>query len=101
MVPFCTASLTEAGATATIALGVTGSTALFIAATDAVEIDINEFWVDTAPDANGVALPAALKDIIITDNIIGTVATQNVNGGSLRIDCFWYALSSDGNVVAS
>lgn len=101
MVPFCTGSLTEAAATATIALGVTGSTALFIAATDAVEIDVNEFWVDTGPDANGIAVPAELKDIVITDNIVGTVAAQNVNGGSLRIDCFWYALSSDGNVVAA
>jgi len=101
MVPFCTGSLTEAGATATIALGITGSTALFIAATNAVDIDINEFWVDTTPDANGIALPAELKDIVITDNIVGTVATQNVNGGSLRIDCFWYALSSDGQVAAA
>lgn len=99
MVPFCTGSLTEAGATATIALGVTGSTALFIAATDAVDIDANEFWVDTAPDANGIAVPAALKDIAITDNVIATVATQNVNGGALRIDLFWYPLSSNGLVV--
>ena len=99
MVPFCTGSLTEAAATATIALGVTGSTALFIAATTATEIDVNEFWVDTSPDANGIALPAALKDIVITDNIIATVATQNVNGGTLRITVLWYPISADGNVA--
>ena len=99
IVPFCTTLLTEAGATATLALGVTGSTTLFIAATNAVEIDANEFWVDTAPDANGVAVPAALKDIAITDNIIGTVGAQNVDSGVLRVDVWWRPLSGNGNVV--
>src|SRR3990167_4013531 len=70
---FCTTNLTEAAPTATLALGVTGSTALFVAATTATAIDANLFWVDTVPDANGGALPAACKDILITDNIIGTV----------------------------
>jgi hypothetical protein len=101
LIPFCTTLLTEAGATATLALGVTGSTSLFIAATNAVDIDANEFWVDTAPDPNGIALPAALKDIVITDNIIGTVAAQNVTAGVIRFDCIWRPLSPDGLVVAS
>ena len=101
LVPFCTTLLTEAIATATLALGVTGSTALFIAATTAVDIDANEFWVDTVPDANGIAVPAALKDIAITDNIIGTVATQAVNGGVIRLDCYWMALSDNGSLVAA
>jgi len=99
MVPFCTGSLTEAGASALMTLGVTGSTALFVASTGAVNIDVNMFWIDATPDANGVALDAKLKDIVITDNIIVTVAGQNVNGGTLRIDCYWYPLSSDGLVV--
>ncbi|MBI4496852.1 MAG: hypothetical protein HY689_02995 [Chloroflexi bacterium] len=101
IVPFCTVDLAEAAPTATIALGVTGAVELFIAATTAVDIDANEFWVDTAPDANGVALLAALKDIVITDNIIATVGAQNVNGGTLRIDVWWRPLSSDGKVVAA
>lgn len=99
LVPFCTTLLTQALATATLALGVTGSTSLFIAATTAIDIDANEFWIDTTPDANGIALPAALKDIIITDNIIGTVAAQAVDSGVLRFDCWWLPLSSDGLVA--
>ena len=99
MAPFCTTLLTEAGATATLALGVTGSTSLFIAATTATDIDANEFWVDTAPDANGIAVPAALKDIAITDNIIGTVAAQAVSTGAIRFNVWWMPLSSDGNVA--
>lgn len=99
LVAFCTVNLTEALATATLALGVTGSTTLFVAATSATTIDANEFWVDGTPIANGVAVPAALKDIAITDNIIGTVATQAVNGGAIRFDIWWRPLSGDGNVV--
>ena len=99
LVPFCTVLLTEAAPTATLALGVTGSTSLFVAATTGTAIDANEFWVDTAPDANGIALPAALKDIAITDNIIGTVAAQAVDSGAIRFDLLWVALSSDGLVA--
>ena len=101
LVPFCTTDLTEALATATLALGVTGATTLFIAATTATAIDAGEFWVDTAPDPNGIAIPAALKDIAITDNIVGTVAAQAVNGGVLRLDCYWMPLSADGSLVAA
>ena len=99
IVGFCTTNLTEAAPTATLALGVTGSTALFIAATTATGIDADLFWVSTTPTANGIAIPAAAKDIAITDNIIGTVATQAVNGGVLRVDVWWRPLSGDGSVV--
>ncbi len=96
---FCTTSLTEAMATATVALGVTGSIALFIAATNSVNIDASEFWVDTAPDANGVALPALCKDILITDNVIITPATQDTATGVLRIDCLWIPSASGATLV--
>jgi len=99
VVPFCTTLLD--GATATLALGVTGSTALFVAATTATEIDANEFWVDTAPDAYGIAIPAALKDIAITANIVGTVAVANITAGVLRLDVYWRPLSAGSKVVAA
>ena len=98
---FCTTSLTEAGATASITLGITGDTNLFIAATTAVDIDGSEFWISNAPAANGIALPAACKDILITDDILSAVASQNVNGGVLRIDCWWMPLSSGGSLVVA
>lgn len=99
IVAFCTEDLV--GATATLALGVTGSTALFIAATTGTDIDVNEFWVDAVPDANGVALPAALKDIAITDNIVGTVAVAAITDGTIRYDVYWRPLSSNGRIVAA
>ena len=99
LVPWCTVDLTEAAPTATLALGVTGSTSLFIAATTATVIDVGEFWIDTTSRPNGFALPAALQNIVITDNIIGTVAAQAVDSGAIRFDCHWIPLSADGNVA--
>ena len=99
LVPFCTTLLTEAVAGATLALGITGSTALFVAATNTVDIDANEYWVDTAPDANGVALPAAVRNgIAITDNIIVTPAVQNTNGGVIRFTLTYIPQSADAAV---
>jgi hypothetical protein len=100
LVPFCTVNLTSAGG-GNLALGITGSTSLFVAATVATAIDAGEFWVDTTPDPNGIALPAALKDIIITDNIIGTVDTGDVTAGAIRFDVLYQPLSTDGLVVAA
>jgi hypothetical protein len=101
LVPSCTVDLTEAAPTATLALGVTGSTALFVAATTGTAIDAGEFWMSTTPTANGLAIPAALKEIAITDNIIGTVAAQAVNGGAIRLDLWWRPLSANGLAVAA
>ena len=102
IVPFCTTLLGEAApGGATLALGVTVATTLLIAATTALDIDANEFWVDITPDPNGIAIPAALKEIAITDNIIGTVAVAAVNSGVIRFDLLWSPISADGLVAAA
>src|SRR3990170_8274811 len=108
LVPYTVLTLTEALATATIALGVTNLTALFIAATNAVNLVTGEFWSEATGGGTanaGVGLPAAgtsapqLKDVAVTSNIIATVGAQAVDGGSLRFDCYWRPLSSNGNLV--
>ena len=101
ILPRCTTTLV--GATATLALGVTANTALFIAATTATGIATNSIWVDTAPDANGVALPALMKDILINDDdeIVGTVAVANVTGGVLEIVVEYVPESSGSSIVAA
>lgn len=104
LTPYTVLTLTEALATATLALGVTGSTALFIAATNAVNLLTGEFWTEATGGGTantGIAIPAALKDIVITSNIVGTVGAQAINGGTLRFDLIWRPLSTDGNVVAA
>ena len=99
IVGWCVGTLGEAAPTATITLGITGSTSLFIAATNSTGLTTGLFWVSATPTANGIAVPAALKGIAITDNILSACATQNTNSGSLRIDCWWRPLSGDGLVV--
>lgn len=104
IVPYTVLTLTEALATATLALGVTNATALFIAATNAVNLTTGEFWTEATGGGTanaGIAIPAALKEIAITSNIVGTVGAQAINGGTLRFDVYWRPLSSDGNVVAA
>lgn len=97
IVGFCTENLVSAGG-GTLALGVTGDTDLFIAATTGTDIDADDIWIDAGPDPNGIALPAACKDVIITDNIIGTVATADITDGTIEFYVLWVPLSANGNV---
>ena len=100
IVPFCSTDLV--GTTATQVLGVTGNTNLFVLITTATDIDAGDFWVDATPtEVGGIALPAALKDIVITDNIVGTVATAAITAGVIRYDVYWMPLSSGSSVVAA
>ena len=99
LVPYCTVLL--AGATATLSLGVTGGVADFVAVTTATEIDADEFWTSTTPAANSIALPAALKEILITDDIIGDVLTAAITAGAIELTCYWWPLSTDGKVEAA
>ena len=103
LVPYVVGTLTQSGATPTLALGVTNSTGLFIAATIATTLATGEFWTEATGGGTanaGIAVPAALKDIAITSNIIGTVGgTSDINGGTLRLDVYWLPLSSNGLVA--
>src|SRR3990167_3179839 len=64
LLPTCTVNLGEAAPTATIALGVTGATSFFIAATTATDIDAGDIWTDATPtEVNALAAPAGFKDI--------------------------------------
>ena len=99
--PFCTVDLTEAAATATIALGIPASTAGIIAATTATAIDVNEFWLSTTP-ATAVDQAAAgiTRTWFLADTTINcTVATQNVNGGTLEFWLRYMPLSVGATVV--
>lgn len=106
MAGHCTEDLTESAPTATIALGVTGATAIFIAATNAVDLDNGEWWVDTGPDANGVLLPAAggggqpwlLSD---NDDVILTVAAADVDDGTVTFYCHWRPMSAGSSIVSA
>jgi hypothetical protein len=98
---FCTVDLTEAAPTATLALGVTGSTSLFIGATTATGIDVGEFWVSTTPTAIGIALPAGLQNMLINADIIGTVAAQAIPTGAIEMTVWYRPISLGATLVAA
>lgn len=95
---YCSENLVSAGA-GTVSLGVTSSVSLFIAVTTATDLDNGTIWVDATPDLYGVALPAACKDVVITQNILMDVLTAAISDGTVRIDVLWIPLSSDGLVA--
>ena len=83
----------------TLALGVTGSTAIFIAATTATTITTGSTWQTTTPNTTALAVPAALKEIVVSANIIGTVAVGTITGGTIQLECYWRPLTSTGLIA--
>ncbi len=90
---FCTDSLTEAGATASMSYGTAANTTLLTA--DATggptAIDVGEFWVDASPLAVET-LSATMQKAISEDTIL-TIGTQNVTGGTLVFDVLYIPLT--------
>ena len=99
LVPYCTVNLGESGATATITLGTASTTNLFIAATDSTTIDANEVWTATGPTTRSLAIPAALKDIAVNDNIVNACAVTNTNAGAIQYTLVYYPLSAGATAV--
>ncbi|GAG38313.1 unnamed protein product, partial [marine sediment metagenome] len=98
---FCTESLVESGATATISVGITGITAGLIALLNAVDIDIGEIWFDATPVDMEVLSSLGGAFIGGGEDIFATIAAADVDDGTLEFVCFWTPLSSDGLVVAA
>ncbi len=104
LVPKCTTNLVENGATVTMSLGITTGVALFIAATEPEDIDADDIWTAVAPTLSGIALPAALKDVVVAgdvNDILATIANDTITGGVLEFTLLWRPLSADGAVVAA
>jgi len=92
----CSGDLTSGGA-ATLEVGISGNTAVLLAQTTATGIDSGEFWIDTAA-ATIELLP---NPSLCQANIIQTIGTTTVTGGTLKYYCIWVPISEDGNVVAA
>lgn len=94
----CTTDL--AGASATLEVGTSATTAGLIAQTTATDIDEDEIWHDASPDAS-VEETSVLAERIVSDNVIQTVGTANITAGVITYTCLWYPLSEDGLVEAA
>lgn len=99
LVPYCTTNLAEAAPTATVTLGTTATTNLFIAATNSVDIDADDVWTAVAPTTRSLAIPAALRDIAVNNNIIMAAATQNTTAGVIDFTMVYYPLSAGAVAV--
>jgi hypothetical protein len=97
----CTENLTEAGATATVEVGIAGITAGLISQTNAVNIDNGEVWLDNSPAAMEVFSSIGGGFIAGGADIILTVGAQNVDDGTLDFYCFWTPLAAGSTVVAA
>jgi hypothetical protein len=94
----------DAGAgVASVSLGTTGNTTLFVAATTATSLTTTaRLWYSNAPSTNGIALPATMKDIAIKQNIVIAVTTtgaQLVDEGAIVLTVTWLPITSDGNLA--
>ncbi|RLG43308.1 MAG: hypothetical protein DRN81_06790, partial [Thermoproteota archaeon] len=96
----CTTSLV--GASATVEVGTTKSTAGIIAQTTGTDIDENELWHDASPDTDTeLATVAPAKFIVNGGDIIEKTGTANVTAGQIYYICLWRPLSSGSSVVAA
>lgn len=85
----------------TLALGVTGSTSLFIAATAVAQhATATPNWNTTTTTAGGGLLVAGSKEALIDSNIIATVATGGYLTGKIRFTVIYVPFSTDGKLVA-
>jgi hypothetical protein len=96
--------LTSTGATGTLAVGVTGNTGAFLAATtaDGTNFPTGSVWAgDTSPTVKSEVLTGTSLNWapINNTNIIATVATNSMSAGAITFYCEWRPLSANGLVV--
>lgn len=96
LLALCTSDLTSGGS-ATIEAGTSSSTACLANQVVATTIDNHEIW------HNGtLAVGGTVSNLhVVNENIIQTIGTTTITGGSLIYYCYWNPLSSDGNVVTA
>lgn len=96
----CTSTLTSGGVP-TMEVGISGATAVVLAQiADATTLATNELYLDATPTTQVEAMPSRLL-IGNGQDIIQTIGTATITGGTLIYYCVWAPISTDGNVVAA
>ena len=103
IIPYCSTNVGVDGGTgaASLQLGVTGATDVFVASTTATDIDAGEFWTTSTPTATTVALPSAMKGIVSNADIkfeVTSSGTQKVTSGVLQFLIVWRPVTSNGGL---
>ena len=102
---FCTETVVSTANTGTIALGVAGDTAFFIAATTmgAGSLAANDWWDFVATPVGAsfefVGSKSSVTAVALSQNVIITVATNAITDGTLVFDCFYIPLSAGASLA--
>lgn len=96
-------AITSTSGTTTLSIGTTEVVAEIIAATtiDNSDFIATDVWTDNDP--SGDAAVMTTTDWVIIGGGADVILTRNVDdltAGTLTLYCWWYPLSTDGNVVA-
>jgi len=108
IIAVCNTLLDSDGA-ATLSVGITGATAIFLPVETATQIDAGQLWVNDAANVTyiDVGLESAatgnVPEYILNGNdIIMTIAGgANVTAGQIDFYALWKPISDDGSVVAT
>ncbi len=96
-------ALTSTGATGTLSVGVAGNTACLLPVTTVSgggQFLINGAWVDSTPTVTAKLLATATSPwVLLTGNIILTVATNSMTAGAIVMVCEWVAVTAGATVV--
>ena len=103
----CKASISDSTTTATLEVGVSGNTAVFIAQlTAGTQLLVNEIWHDASPTTTIEATVGGFVDARMFVNsggqdVIMTIGTAAISAGSITFYSWWRPLSANGNVVSA
>jgi hypothetical protein len=108
LIAACTTLLDSDGA-ATLSVGITGATAIFLPVETATQIDAGQIWVNDASNVTYIdiglesATTGNLPEYLLNGNdIIMTIAGgANVTAGTLDFYALWKPISDDVSVVAT
>lgn len=90
------------GASATVTLGTTNKTTVFIGTTTATGlVTTAENWVSTTPTQGAIAVPTACQNTVVSENVIlsSTHASADVTGGVIEINAIWRPLTPGATLV--
>lgn len=89
--------------TGTLALGVTGATGALIAATTAdgsVNFVANAAWMDSTPTVTAEVLASIPHGwVLLTGNIILTIAVNSMTAGAVVLYCDWIPVTAGASVA--